>query len=89
MKRALASLAFLATTAFGSAAVAQNSTSGPPAAEKEGGIVGDPRGAIRALGGTSQTGFEPGHNQVDVPKLGGNKGVGLVGGAPAGITGGR
>ena len=90
MKHPLAGLALLATAAFGSAAGAQNSTNGsPPAAEKEGGIAGDPRGAIRALGGTSQTDFAPEHNKVDVPKLGGSESVGRTGGAPVGTTGGR
>ena len=90
MKRAFATLALVANAALGSVAMAQNSTNGPPPdAKKEGGIEGDPRGAIRALGGTSQTGFAPEHNKVDVPKLGGAEGAGRTGGTPAGTTGAR
>ena len=89
MNRAVAALALFASAIAGSA-TAQNSTNGPPpAAAKEGGIVGDPRGAIRALGGTSQTDFAPGSNKVDVPKLGGSEGVGRTGGTPRGTTGPR
>ena len=44
--------------------MAANSTNGaPPSAEKEGGVAGDPRGAIRALGGTSQNDYKPEHKQ--------------------------
>lgn len=68
-------------------AAAQNSTQGaPPEARAEGGIAGDPRGAIRALGGTSQNDFQMGGNKVDVPDLGGTVGRGLTGGTPPGTT---
>ena len=59
------------------------------ASSTEGGIAGDPRGAIRALGGSSQNDFKEQNNVVDVPKLGGNVGVGQVGGTPPGTTGPR
>ena len=87
MNHELAGLALLASVALGSTAVAANSTVGPPPqANKEGGIVGDSSGAIRALGGTSDTDFEQGNNKVDVPKLGGSEGAGRIDGAPAGTT---
>lgn len=90
MKCELFLLACLAAVAAsGGAAVAANSTNGAtPSAEKEGGAPGDPRGAIRALGGTSQNDYKPEHNKVDVPKLGGPDGVGH-GGTPPGTTGPR
>ncbi len=83
------SFVLLALAACGGAR-AQNSTQGdPPEARKEGGIAGDPRGAIRALGGTSQNNFEMGGNKVDVPKLGGAAHAGATSGTPAGTTGPR
>ena len=90
MRCALFFLACLAAvTTPGVAVMAANSTNGaPPSAEKEGGVAGDPRGAIRALGGTSQNDYKPEHNKVDVPKLGGGKDVGR-GGTPPGTTGPR
>lgn len=90
MKCEFAGLALLASLTVGSAALAANSTNGsPPEATKEGGIAGDPRGAIRALGGTSETDFKAGNNEVDVPKLGSSVGAGQVGGTPSGTTGRR
>ena len=88
MQHAIICLAALAAiVAFDSVAAAANSTNGaPPDAKKEGGIAGDSRGAIRALGGTSQTDFKPEHNTVDVPKLGGSAGAGRTGGPPPGTT---
>ena len=72
------------------AARAAGSTAGPPPkANKEGGIAGDPRGAIRALGGTSQTDFNQGSNEVSIPHLGAGPGRGDVGGTPPGTTGPR
>ena len=90
MKRAFASLAWLVAIAVPvTGAVAANSTNAPsPAAEKEGGIAGDPRGAIRALGGTSKDDYRPENNKVDVPKLGGGDAVSR-GGTPPGTTGPR
>ena len=80
----------VASAALAPAAIAANSTNAaPPDAKKEGGIAGDPRGAIRALGGTSQTDFAPAHNKVDVPKLGGRDGANQSSGTPPGTTGGR
>ena len=90
MQRAFAGLAFLASVVLAPPAMAANSTNGsPPEATKEGGIAGDPRGAIRALGGTSQTDFNQEGGQVDVPKLGDGPGTGSVHGTPAGTTGPR
>ena len=90
MRRAFAFLAsFVAVASPLAGAMAANSTNGaPPSAEKEGGVAGDPRGAIRALGGTSQNDYKPEHNKVDVPKLGGGKDIGR-GGTPPGTTGPR
>ena len=91
MKRHIIRLVILlALAAPAAGALAANSTNGaPPDAKKEGGIAGDPRGAIRALGGTSQNDFQEQKNKVDVPQLGGSAGAGRVGGSPPGTTGGR
>lgn len=88
MKRALLGLAtlFCAGAVSGLALAADGSG---PAASTEGGIAGDPRGAIRALGGSSQNDFKEQDNKVDVPKLGGSPGIGQVGGTPPSTTGPR
>ncbi len=88
MQRATLCLAtFFCTTAiFGFAVAAEGSG---PTSSKEGGIAGDPRGAIRALGGSSQNDFKEQDNKVDVPKLGGSAGEGSVGGTPPSTTGPR
>lgn len=90
MKSAFVALTLLAGAIVGPAAMAANSTNGsPPEATKEGGIAGDPRGAIRALGGTSQNDFKPETNKVDVPKLGGSVGADTTSGPPPGTSGPR
>ncbi len=70
-------------------ALAQNSTqSPPPSATKEGGSEGDPNGAIRSLGGTSTSDFEPGHQQVTIPQFDTRTGgPSRTGGVPEGTTG--
>ena len=71
------------------AASAQNSTQSPPAAaEKEGGVEGDPNGAIRSLGGTSASNYEPGHQKVTIPQFDTHTGgPSRTGGVPEGTTG--
>ncbi len=72
---------------FMPAAFAANSTQGaPPSAEKEGGVEGDPRGAIRTLN-DSHPGKKDGSTTTVVPNLGGEGDVPMRK-VPEGTTGG-
>ena len=65
----------VALISFTPAAFAANSTQGaPPSAKKEGGVEGDPRGAIRTLN-DSHPGKKGGSTTTVVPNLGGESDV--------------
>jgi len=82
-------VALLAATAWDQGrAFAQNSTNAPPpSASKEGGVQGDPNGAIRSLG-AADDGSKQNKPPVTVPHLGG-EGESRTGGTPAGTDGPR
>ena len=69
-------------------ALAQNSTqSPPPSAAKEGGVEGDPSGAIRSLEGTDTAEKPKGTDTVTIPQLGAKGGgASRTGSVPAGTT---